>query len=146
MLKYAKAVAATLVIVAVVVTATVVMHELGHFTAGTLLGCSDVKVTLFDEHLETYTKMQCGEISSVKFDAIALGGLLFVGPLSAALFLLKKRTYSLIIFGFNLVVSSSDFSFMPSAAVYAAMLGGAITVIYGESLLVNRWLPYSRNQ
>jgi len=143
MLKHVKAIAMTLLIVAVIVTATVIIHESGHFAAGTLLGCKDVQVTLFDEHLETYTKMSCGSIGQVKFDAIALGGLMFILPISLVLFLLNKKNYSMIIFGFNLVISSSDYTyFLPSAAVYASIIAGALTVIYGESLLVDRYTKY----
>jgi len=141
---YIKAIAATLAVIAVIVTATVMIHESGHFTAGSLFGCSDVQITLFDEHLETYTKMNCGDIAPVKFNAIAMSGLLFVVPLSAVLFLLNRRTYAMIIFGFNLVISSSDFSYLvPQFGVYASMLIGAATVIYGESLLVNRYIKYT---
>jgi hypothetical protein len=133
----AKSLGKMMILGLVVVVSVVVLHEAGHYLAGRAIGCSNVEVVLLDSEYQTYTKMNCQNPSNLMF----LSGLVLILPLSVVL-LFFNRSYSLIIFGFNLLVSSSDFSYFPVLFSQFAMITGFLTVMGGEASVVNYHLKY----
>jgi hypothetical protein len=128
----------------VIATATVVVHEYGHFVSGSLLGCSNSEIVLLDQNFETYTKMSCMGADSGRDLLLALSSFLFIIPLSLVMFFLSRyeKYHSFVILGFNMIISASDFSYFPQALGTAALLAGALLVVYGENLLVDRYITF----
>jgi hypothetical protein len=124
----------------VIVTTTVVVHEYGHYFAGNAMGCGDVEIVLLDENFETYTKMNCNNLSEGMSAVLSLSGFLFISPFALALFLLSRyeKYHSFVVFGFNMIISSSDLAFSGAGAL--SVLAGSVLILYGENLLVSRYI------
>ena len=132
-----------IVFTVVITTSTIVLHEFGHFYLGNAFGCSNIKIMLLDSSYNTYTQMNCSpDMPSYMLYSLMLGGFLFILPFCGLLLLLKsyEKYYALIVLGFNMIVSTSDLGLFPSAFTYASLLGGAALILYGESLLINKYI------
>lgn len=126
------------------VITTIVLHEAGHNVLGQVFGCKDIKIVLFDSGTgSSYTQMNCSGFSD--FNAIALGGFLFVVPFGLIFLLMRglpERNLGLIMIGFNLMASYTDISIVTDALVMPgiAAISGMAMLIVGETLLVNRYI------
>ena len=130
---------------AIMISSTIVFHELGHFVIGSSISCQGMQIVLLDQSFNTYTKMNCPpEIPDYFIYALMLGGFLIVAPFAFLLSLFKgyERHYSLIVIGFNSLISSSDLSIFPKIYSYLFMIFGVIVVMYGEALLISRYLLF----
>jgi hypothetical protein len=126
------------IIMALALTTTaVVLHEAGHMVAGALAGCKDIKILLFDASLETYTSMQCpGGISA---NLISLSGFLLVIPFAIAVYFQGgyDRFYSLVILGFNFMISGSDLSVLGNIVSNLAAMSGAAMILFAENKIIS---------
>ena len=120
-----------------VIIGVMILHETGHYIAGRAAGCSNVEIVFLDSELQTYTKMNCENPSNMMF----LSGMILIVPLCIALLFVNK-SYSLIIFGFNLLISSADFSYFPGVFSMLAMATGFLTVIGGEVMIADHYAKY----
>jgi hypothetical protein len=123
-------------------SATIVFHELGHFYTGSLAGCDNIKIVLLDSHLSTYTQMNCTtEISGY---LLFFSGFILVIPFAILLFLLKnyEKYYALVALGFNFIISLSDIVLFSSSLSIPFIVLGVISVIIGETLLINKYLLF----
>ena len=138
---YLSALALLIVATFALATATTVIHEGGHYVTGRLLGCSNVEIVLLDEKFETYTKMNCDPaIPDYEMNMLMLSGLLFIIPAAALLYIVRRDFFlSALLFGFNLVISFSDFASFGTAQ-YTLFFAGAAFVIYGETILADRYV------
>lgn len=132
-----------------IVLSTVLLHEFGHVVAGEQFGCTNIKLVMYDsETSDTFTQMSCPENAPVA--PIALAGFLFAVPFALLFVLIKdfpEKYFSLVILGFNFVISTSDILSITGVPVYQAILivaGGAIVII-GESLIIDK-LIYTGKQ
>jgi len=128
----------------IVVTAVVVVHEEGHFFAGSYLGCNNIKIVLFDSSLlSTYTQMACS--SQIPTQILLLGGFLLVTPLAISLLVLKdfnERYFCWVILGFNFIISSSDIATLSGVwqVSFLFVILGAAAIVVGEIMLSDRLL------
>jgi hypothetical protein len=132
-----KSTAKIMLIGMLIVAGVVALHETGHYLAGKADGCRNVEVVFLDSEFQTYTKMNCQSPNNLMF----LSGLILVVPLCIAMFFVN-RSYSLIIFGFNLLISSADFSYFPEILGLIAAGAGFATVIGGEVMIANHYARY----
>lgn len=123
-------------------SATIVFHELGHFTAGSMAGCDNIKVVLLDNHMTTYTQMNCS--STVPSYILFFSGFMLVIPFAIFLFFLKnyEKFYSLVALGFNLIISISDVVLFSSFLALPFLILGILFVVIGETFLINRYLLF----
>lgn len=130
------------VFTAAVTTATLVFHEFGHLFAGEIAGCENGRITLLDESFDTYTQFKCENASDQTMGLLMLSGLLFVVPFVVLLWLLGgyEKYHAFIVLGFNFIISMADFSFFSSLAAYTAVIAGLVLIVYGENLLVDRYI------
>lgn len=124
----------------VIVTTTVVLHEYGHFFVAQASGCTGNQIVLLDDKFETYTTMDCP--AGTNNTLLELSSFTFIIPFALILFLLSRyeKYHAFVVLGFNMVISSSDFGLIFSAASYLSLFAGAGLIIYGENLLVNRYI------
>ena len=126
-----------------IIATTVVIHEMGHFFLGTVYECEDMKIVLYDDQdSSVYTRMICQ--SNDYLPILTLGGFLFTIPFALVFLILKNRPeryFSLVSFGFNLAVSTSDVAlfdvvFLPTLL----LIMGGLAIIIGENLLINKYI------
>jgi hypothetical protein len=121
------------------VLATLVFHEAGHYLAGVMIGCEDIKIVTLSSSNGTYTEMRCPAAQGEFFPIF--GALLLTLPFGLAFFLLgghPERNLGLISIGFNLSVSLVDFPF--AAFQYLSLVFGFMIVVAGEVFFVDRLL------
>ncbi len=124
--------------------ATIVVHELGHFFAGISEKCDPMKIILIDSYgMKTYTEMECPETKNLAIK-ISFGGL-FTGTLFALLFYIvpvtQDRYFSLIVLGFNFIISSYDLlSFIGYVGFSALILLGGFLITLGEVFIIDKKL------
>lgn len=128
-----------ILIVFLISLSTIILHELGHFVFGLLINCKDIKVVIFDTKImSSYTEMECPPNTNILL--LGLSGSFLTLPVSLIyLFFFKnfEKYFGLIIFGFNLSLSSFDFQKylnLPFADIFSII--GIIIVIYAEYLLI----------
>jgi hypothetical protein len=123
-------------------SATIVFHEIGHFSAGSLAGCDNIKVVLLDSHMSTYTQMNCS--STVSGYVLFFSGFMLVIPFAILLFFLKnyEKFYSFVALGFNLIISISDVALFSNFLALPFLILGILSVVIGETLLINRYLLF----
>jgi hypothetical protein len=132
--KYARALLQIVLLTIAIATATVALHELGHAAAGSAAGCKDIKINFLDNEFNAYTEMRCSQGMG---QAMAMSGFLLVIPFALALWMFRAKHYSLVVLGFNLIISYSDISMLSQAAMNISAAAGALMIFYGENLLVN---------
>lgn len=131
----------TLIFNILVVSSTILLHEMGHFVAGIYADCRNIKLVLIDSSFDTYTEMICTNEQPIYFSLV--GAFLFTLPFALSFLLLKKfpeKNFFWISMGFNLVISMGDLLILP-----AQILGfviGTFLIIFGEILLTDRLLLY----
>lgn len=125
-----------------ITSATIVLHELGHFFTGFNFGCKNIKIILLDDSFNTYTQMNCPE--SISYNLLAISGFFFILPFCIFLLILKnyEKYYSFIVFGLNLIISLSDIALFSITFLYLFLLAGLFLIICGETLLINKYLIY----
>jgi len=129
-----------------IVITTIVLHEMGHYYTGKTIGCRDIKIFLFDESNQaTYTQMNCKDFSPI----LMLSGFFFIIPFAIYLAYLKyfpERHFSLIIIGFNFLISSLDIMVFTNIYLISLFLNllGFIIIILGETLLIDKIIYLSR--
>jgi len=126
-----------------VVLVTVSMHEFGHYTVGTALGCENMKIIILDSVVgNTYTQMNCPLDTNVIL--IAFGGFLYTTIFGLLFILLKKleeRYLGVVVIGFNLTISSSDLALVTNTLLPIVLVFiGLIVTIIGETLLTDKLL------
>lgn len=142
---YLSALAYVLVFNLIIITTTLVLHEAGHFATGSLLNCQNMEIVLLDSSFNTYTEMNCPvTLSSLESGILNLSGFLFVIPFTILLMFFDnyEKFYSFVAIGFNLLISSSDMAFLPQFAFYISALLGIFIIIYGEILLIDRYVLF----
>jgi len=123
-----------------VTSATLLLHELGHYTLGLYEGCEKIKFVLLDSEQGTYTEMVCPRAESWYF--AVLGAFVFVIPYSILFIFLKnfpERHLSMIIIGFNFLIASADFSFFPIINPIVFCIG-VILIIWKEIIFIDNLL------
>jgi hypothetical protein len=132
---YAKGLFQIVTITLIVATATVALHEFGHFMAGSAAGCKDIKINFLDNEFNAYTEMRC---PTTMGQEIALSGFLLVIPFAGLLWLTRnQRYYSLVVLGLNLIISYSDISLISQQAMNISAAAGIMIIFFGGNLLVN---------
>ena len=128
------------------ITATIVLHEGGHFLVGSSFGCKDAKIILLDSYtMSTYTQMSCPP--EVPVLPLLLGGFLLIIPFSLSFLLLRgfpEKFFCYVILGFNLIISLTDIMIITDAFAYilAIIIAGFGLIVYGETLLINKFLIF----
>ena len=128
------------------ITVTVVLHEGGHYIAGTYLGCQNANIILLDSQtMSTYTEMNCPP--DVPLLPLLLSGFLLVIPFSLSFLILwgfPEKYFCWVIIGFNIIISISDIVLITDSFVFlfTLILGGFAMIVYGETLLINKFLIF----
>jgi hypothetical protein len=122
-------------------SATVILHELGHLYAGQLSGCTG-RVVLSDIEMGTYTEIYCDREVNRQF--ISLGPFMLIIPFSILFLALNipEKYFFYIVSGQNLSMSALDFvnAFNIDILFFLAIIGGIILILYGEILLTHKWV------
>lgn len=126
--------------------AAISMHELGHFVAGSAMGCKGESVLWDSLHQTPFTSMKCP--SNVSVIALTLGGGLFIAPFGLIFLLLRKypeKNLGWIVYGLGISMSAFDMAEIINVRFifYIAILLGAAIISIGESLLINSYISYS---
>lgn len=127
----------------VAVSATILLHEGGHFITGINAQCKNIKLVLFDSELGTYTQMACPAEQPIYF--AIMGALLLTTPFALSFMLLKgwpEKRFFWICIGFNLLVSLADIGFAMALQIFS-LVAGAILIIIGEVLLIDELITLS---
>ena len=159
---------------AAVITASIILHELGHLTVGTALGC-DGEISLAGLLNPVtpgpYTSLSCpvlggqgiagiptisamSAISAMPAMAAFLGlsGFLFLVPLALVFLLLAKRlpekNLAFVVLGFSLALASLDLMlvFYSNIIMYLSLAAGVIVMVMGELFLVDDYLSYAMHR
>jgi hypothetical protein len=121
------------------VLATLVFHEAGHYAAGAMSGCEDIRIVTLSSSNGTYTEMRCPTSQGSMFPVF--GAMLFTVPFGLAFLLLgghPEKYLGLVSIGFNLSVSLVD---MPAPALqYVSLFAGFALVVAGEVMLIDKLL------
>lgn len=112
---------------------TIAIHESGHFFVSKIFTDCDLERIVYEGNLP-HTEILCSE-SSDSLDVVIWGGILF--PVFVAfLFFFGGGTFmkeiSLLIIGFNIILSYQDFidlSFSQTLSTFFSMFGGAIIIL-----------------
>jgi hypothetical protein len=130
-----------------VILATVVLHETGHAILGDNLGCTNIKIVIYDQqNSNTYTQMSCP--NNVTIEPLALAGFLLIIPYALLFVFLKRfseKHFSIIIMGFNFMLSLPDLVAVTGSVLLSSVITmiGALLVVLGEALFIDKAL-YSR--
>lgn len=141
--QYSGALVHAVFVTAVLGLSAVVLHEMGHFFAGSLAGCSNLEIKLLSSELDTYTQMVCpARLDYVQNSFLLLSGSLLVMPVAASMLLLRnyEKYYSLVMIGINVIMSSFDFYALHALLPYFTVVAGAAIVIYGEHLVTDMYI------
>lgn len=128
------------------ITVTVVLHEGGHFLMGSYFECRDANIILLDsETMSTYTEMNCPP--DVPLLPLLLSGFLLIIPFSLSFLVLwgfPEKYFCWVIIGFNIIISISDIMILTNSFIYifALILAGFAMIVYGETLLINKFLIF----
>lgn len=126
--------------------ATLSLHELGHFVAGSSMGCTG-EIVLWNTFSPTpYTSMSCPPQTSAT--VLSAGGGLLVAPFGLVFFLLRRypeRNLGWIVYGLGISMSAFDISSVLGikSIFYPAVILGAAMLCIGEALLINEYVSYS---
>jgi len=127
-----------------IVLSTVVLHEAGHAIAGNYLGCSNIKIVIYDTlAASTFTQMSCQ--SDVPVESLALSGILLIIPYALFFVTLPRipeRYMSIVIIGFNFMLTVSDAMVLTNSPLLPTILVilGSVSVIVGEALFIDKAL------
>ncbi len=112
---------------------TIAIHESGHFFVSKIFTDCDLERIVYEGNLP-HTEILCSE-SVDSLDTVIWGGIL-VPVLVAFLFFFGGGTFmkeiSLLILGFNIIISYQDFidlSFSSTLSTFFSMFGGAIIIL-----------------
>lgn len=123
-----------------IISATLLLHEAGHFLTGIYAGCTNIKLVIIDSTLGTYTEMSCPHEQAFYFPLA--GAFLLVLPFSLLFLLLKEfpeRHFIWICLGFNLIIAVADFPAFVPLQFFIFFLGVCLIVL-GEILLIDKLL------
>ena len=130
----------TILLNILIISTTVLLHELGHFTSGILADCSAIKLVLIDQSVGTYTEMSCPHEQAFYFPL--LGAFMIVLPFSLLFLLLRKfpeKNLFWICIGFNLIIAIADFPPIGALQIFISVMGVCLIVL-GEFLLIDKLL------
>jgi hypothetical protein len=111
------------------------IHELGHFTFGSLEGCVG-KIIALDYEYKTYTELECMQPPSI---FVSMGGLLFNLVFSFLFLFLKlpEKNFHIVVIGLSFLLSSYDFGTISPNLTFVSILSGIVLIVFGEIKFLN---------
>lgn len=124
----------------VLISAGVVLHELGHLALGLFIECDNLRLVLFDTiDSSTYTLMACPHPPTAT--AAVLSSFLFILPV-AGLFLLRRprgdHYIGHVLLGIGILLAGRDIAVLADSGgvqLLVVLIGGLLA-LYGEERLI----------